>query len=93
VIYLDTELKFDACRLVEVAEERYPVVYNARFNAHADREVAKLLEDVKVLCYAPFLTHDVGRFDTGYLIRFDLIRFDSIRFDLFLSSSLAGQTT
>ena len=68
MIYLDTELKFDACRLVEVAEERYPVVYNARFNEHADREVAKLLEDVKVMYYATFHTRYVrGRLTEHFI--------------------------
>jgi hypothetical protein len=48
VVYLDTELKFDATRLVEIAEERYPATYSNKFSDDADSKIEMLLNAVKV---------------------------------------------
>ena len=49
VIYIDTELKFDPNRLIQIATARYPESYSSEFRIDAPHQIDKLLEKVKVL--------------------------------------------
>ena len=53
VIYIDTELKFDPHRLVQMAGERYPELYSSEFRTDAPHQIDRLLDLVKV--YTPLL--------------------------------------
>lgn len=48
VIYIDTELKFDPNRLVQIALERYPEIYSSEFRSDSAHQVDRLLTAVKV---------------------------------------------
>lgn len=48
VIYIDTELKFDPNRLIQMAIERYPEQYSSEFRTDAPHQVDALLERIKV---------------------------------------------
>lgn len=48
VIYIDTELKFDPTRLVEMAEEKYPQQFSPQYVNNASQRVEEMLESVKV---------------------------------------------
>lgn len=49
VIYIDTELKFDANRLIQMAIERYPETYSSEFRIDAPHQIDNLLSSVKVI--------------------------------------------
>jgi RAD51-like protein 1 len=48
VIYIDTELKFDPNRLIQMAMERYPEMYSSEFRTDAPHQIDRLLDQVKV---------------------------------------------
>jgi hypothetical protein len=48
VVYLDTELKFDPNRLIQMAIERYPEKYSSEFRTDAPHQIDALLEQIKV---------------------------------------------
>ena len=48
VIYIDTELKFDPVRLIDVAICCFPETYNTEFCADASFQIDKFLDSVKV---------------------------------------------
>ena len=48
VIYIDTELKFDSTRLIDVAANRYPETYSAESSIDAPHQIDKFLNCVKV---------------------------------------------
>jgi RecA/RadA recombinase len=48
VIYIDTELKFDPNRLIQMAMERYPETYSSEFRTDAPHQIDRLLSQVKV---------------------------------------------
>lgn len=47
-IYIDTELKFDPARLVQIAVARMPRQYSTKYRTDAEHEVDKLLQKVLV---------------------------------------------
>ena len=49
VIYIDTELKFDPNRLVQMALERHPDIYSSEFRSDSAHQVDSLLTAVKVI--------------------------------------------
>jgi RecA/RadA recombinase len=54
VIYIDTELKFDPNRLIQMAMERYPEMYSSEFRTDAPHQIDRLLDQVKVGFSADF---------------------------------------
>jgi hypothetical protein len=48
VVYIDTELKFDSMRLIDVAINRYPETYSAEYSVDAPHQIDKFLKSVKV---------------------------------------------
>lgn len=49
VIYIDTELKLDPSRIIQMAMERFPEIYNDGTNISGSRQrVTQLLDRVKV---------------------------------------------
>lgn len=48
VIYIDTELKFDPVRLIDVAACRFPETYSTELNEDATRQIDNFLDSVKV---------------------------------------------
>lgn len=48
VIYIDTELKFDPNRLIQMAIEKYPETYSSEFRIDAPHQIDSLLHSVKV---------------------------------------------
>lgn len=48
VVYIDTELKFDPNRLIQMAIERYPERYSSEFRTDAPHQIDSLLEQIKV---------------------------------------------
>lgn len=48
VVYIDTELKFDSMRLVDVAISRFPEIYSTEYSVEAPHQIDKFLESVKV---------------------------------------------
>lgn len=48
VIYIDTELKFDPNRLIQMAIETYPELYSSEFRTDAPHQIDNLLSKVKV---------------------------------------------
>jgi RAD51-like protein 1 len=59
VIYIDTELKFDPNRLIQMAIECHPELYSSEFRTDAPHQIDNLLNSVKVayatvyLCTCP----------------------------------------
>lgn len=51
VIYIDTELKFDPNRLIQMALENFPTLYSSEYRADAPHQIDKLLECVKVYLF------------------------------------------
>lgn len=51
VVYIDTELKFDPNRLIQMAIERYPEQYSSEFRTDAPHQVDGLLERIKARCH------------------------------------------
>ena len=49
VIYIDTELKFDPNRLIQMAIECYPELYSSEFRTDAPHQIDSLLSRVKVI--------------------------------------------
>lgn len=48
VVYIDTELKFDSMRLIDVAISSYPEIYSAEYSVDAPHQIDKFLKSVKV---------------------------------------------
>lgn len=48
VVYIDTELKFDSMRLIDVAISRYPEIYSSEYSVGAPHQIDKFLKSVKV---------------------------------------------
>ncbi len=48
VVYIDTELKFDPNRLIQMAIESFPELYSSEYRTDAPHQVDKLLSSIKV---------------------------------------------
>ena len=48
VVYIDTELKFDSMRLIDVAISRFPEIYSTEYSVDAPHQIDNFLESVKV---------------------------------------------
>ena len=48
VVYIDTELKFDSMRLIDVAICRFPEIYSTEYSVEAPHQIDKFLKSVKV---------------------------------------------
>lgn len=48
VVYVDTELKFDSMRLIDVAISRFPEIYSTEYSIDAPHQIDKFLRSVKV---------------------------------------------
>jgi RAD51-like protein 1 len=69
IVYIDTELKFDPNRLIQMAIENYPELYSSEFRIDAPHQIDALLQCVKVL--------DSYRFVTLFIIVSDSFSFVS----------------
>eukprot|EP01034_Spumella_vulgaris_P029022 gene29022-35996_t len=49
VVYIDTELKFDPNRLIQMAIETFPELYSSEYRVDAPHQVDKLLSCVKII--------------------------------------------
>ena len=48
VVYIDTELKFDSMRLIDVAISRFPEIYSTEYAVDAPHQIDTFLSSVKV---------------------------------------------
>jgi RAD51-like protein 1 len=63
VVFIDTELKFDPSRVIEIAIESYPDLFSADLGTLSKSRVSKLLDSIKVIvfvwslgwCYRPMI--------------------------------------
>jgi RAD51-like protein 1 len=59
VVYIDTELKFDPNRLIQMAMETFPELYSSEYRTDAPHQVDRLLSCVKVVLSA-ITRHSLG---------------------------------